>query len=253
MTTSIEGFSRSADPYQAHNVEQNLPHYLYEKRQQAEGLNRKIDILPNVSRDGTSSCPFAESLYHAAAQEAKTLEGCVPTGKQYLAALEGEIAKRHQELARIAADRNRLALEGPRHEYDKAYAAQKSRYEKVVQQRQQLKQLLGLIGRVLARAAEKKWPLGEPGDPRPAESAPSGSPSPALPPFWSPNGGRPDSPERGRSLFPGGPGQDSVGYGRRRQWSPNTGSAVEDLIDLGPMDGASHAAASEPPRESADD
>lgn len=253
MATLFESGPRPSDPYRDRNVERDLPNYLYETRQEAEALEVRIDSLPHVARDGSSPCSFAESLFYAVAKGAKDLKIRAPTGREYSTAVEREIPKQRWALERIAADRNRLALEGTQEQYDKAYAAQKMRYEKVVQQRQQLNQLHALIERVLAKAASKKWPLGEPRRPQPGGDVPPGHVPPVSPPPGSRGGNPTFSPDAGRFPFPAGPGRDTIGRDPHPSWSPRLGSAVDDLIDLGPVDGAAHDTRSEPTKGPADD
>lgn len=127
-----------------------------------EELKSKIDILPNVDKEGRSECPFAEDLYfekeevvEKVAAELRKLRKCIPV-------VDEEISTRRKSLATIRADARSLRLVKAREEYIHAEEGQVFQIKEKTKLRERLIDLISQTEDMLKLAQTKKWPLGEP-------------------------------------------------------------------------------------------
>ena len=175
----------------------SLPGYLFKARQLAADLEHKGAVLPPVNNRGESECPHAEKLYASARRVELGLERLRELIHTSLGDLEREIAAMQGQRNVIAAGRDRLLLEGTREHFRAAENAQEERIEQVIALRDEALETLALADQALRRAAEKRWPLGEPRDEY--GNVPGSAPRPRTvgpgfqPPRHSPPGGHPRS------------------------------------------------------------
>ena len=177
-----------------------------------DDLNHKNRILPKVEKDGSSECPFAEDLYADKEEAAQKLTKRLQELRSFLPQIDEKIARFKSNLNRIDNDGKAISYDKAKDEYHSAKRAQESKYNKALQQKKDVLELLKKGKEMLKKANAKKYPGKKP---KKAFRPPPILPKGVLPPIDIPN-----------SLYPGKKIDSSV-------TSPKTG--LDDLISIGPL------------------
>lgn len=164
-----------------------------------EQLKTKVRTLPRVESDGSSECPFAANLYIDKEEATEKVNQRLQEVRGYLPLLEREIARCSHNLSTISADKGNLHDEKAIEQYQAALHAQQHHYQKAIDQKMTLLDLIKRVEQLLKGAEAKKYPgstperkfqpppavLGGPAAPGRAlpslNPMPEPTPSPALP------------------------------------------------------------------------
>lgn len=160
------------DLYRELNLSERLPSRLAEGEKALETLQQQRKLLPKVDEDGRSDCEFAESLFVQAEEAEEKLRYCEKVLVECSVAVTGEIEEARRDAGIIGRGIRSLRTEAPKDGLSRAELKARGRYERVVQERAQLDDLLARIRKVLAQPV-RRWPLG-----RPKRTFPTVFPSP---------------------------------------------------------------------------
>lgn len=128
-----------------------------------EELLSKIQVLPKVDKEeGRSECPFAEDLYAEKDDFAEKVEKESKKLQRYLRLVEQEIARCRGNLGQISADAGSLNLGEAKERYAAAKRAQEFQYERAIQQRKALMDLISRTEKTLTLARSKTFPGRKP-------------------------------------------------------------------------------------------
>jgi len=167
-----------------------------------------VKLCPKVNEDGSSECPFAEVLYAQKDELAEKVEEEAKKIQPYLRLVEKEIARCRENLEQISAGARSLNREEAKERYAIAKRAQESQYNKAIQQRKRLLDLISRTGKILALARSKNFPGRKPQIFRPPAGALDG---------WGPTG----SANEATGKFPVA--------------QPPSNTEIDRLISLGPL------------------
>lgn len=131
-------------------------------RSELEHLSKRIDILPRVEKDGSSECHFAEDLYADKEEAAEKVAQRLRDIKGYMPLAEREIARCSHNLSTISSDKGRLRDDEAITQYQDALHAQQYHYQKAVERRKALQELIQQAEQLLSKANTKKYPGKKP-------------------------------------------------------------------------------------------
>ena len=132
------------------------------KKGLVEELSSKTGQCPKVDQKGRSECPFAEDLYAEKEDVTEKVEKELQKLQRYLMLVEQEIARCSANLEQISADAGSLNIEQAKERYAAAKWSQESQYNKAVEQRNALIDLIARTEKTLAMARSKKFPGRKP-------------------------------------------------------------------------------------------
>lgn len=188
----MTGKKARGDLYRELNLSERLPSRITKGEKALETLQQRRKLLPKVDRDGRSDCAFAENLYVQAEEAEQKLRYSETELVECSAAVTGEIEEARRDAGIIVRGIRSLRTETPKDGLSRAELKARGRYERVVQERAQLDDLLARIRKVLAQPV-RRWPLGKPKRSFPTVfPPPGGTAGPVLPP--------PGVPERWTTL-----------------------------------------------------
>jgi chromosome segregation ATPase len=127
-----------------------------------EELSSKVQVCPKVDQEGNSECPFAEDLYAKKEEFSEKVEKESKKIQRYLQAVEQEIDRCSNNLERISADSRSLNGDEAKEKYAIAKRAQEAEYNKAIQQRRALTELISKTEKVLGLARAKTFPGRKP-------------------------------------------------------------------------------------------
>ena len=118
--------------------------------------------VPKVKKSGYSECPFAEDLYAYKEQAAAKVIEESKKLQPYLGLVEEEIARCRQNVDQLRTDADTLNLDEPKRRFAAAKQSQESRYNKAINQRKALIDLISRTEELLKLAKTEEWPGGKP-------------------------------------------------------------------------------------------
>jgi len=125
-------------------------------------LQAATEILPRVDKDGSSECPFAQTLYAQQDEaEEKVIED-LKKASRYLDLVKEEIAMWRRNFNEIEIDADSLNLPQAREEYNKARESTSIQIERNVNLQEELLDLVSRAEEHIQMAQKKEWPLGKP-------------------------------------------------------------------------------------------
>jgi len=125
-------------------------------------LSSKSNQLPLVDENGLSECPFAEDLYVYKERAARDVEIALEELRPCILPINNEISRCYQNIGYISFESQNLNSEKAKDNFDQAKNAQEKQHEGVVFRKERFLALIEMAEIELEKAAEKKWPLGEP-------------------------------------------------------------------------------------------
>ena len=177
-------------------------------------LSEKTEQLPKVDKTGYSECPFAEDLY---AYKEESYEKVVEESKKsqpYLSLVEEEIGRCRKNIEHLRLDASSLNLEEAKSRYAGAEQSQKSQYNKAVNQKKRLIDVIKKTSELISTAKKKKWPLERPKQQR----------------YLDPAAAHGDAINRGNA---GAPRSQATTPSQATR--PNFIGEIDDLISMGPL------------------
>ena len=157
MSQQSQQSNRAAFPQPGLSIE-NLDSTMVSLKRDLEHLTNKAGVLPRVDKNGASDCPFAEELYADKAEAVENVVQHLRDIKRYLPLVEQEVARCSKNLSTISSDKERLVDENAINQYQHALYAQKHLYQKAVDRRKALQELVQRAERTLNKANAKKYP-----------------------------------------------------------------------------------------------
>ena len=127
-----------------------------------EHLQQKSKVLPNVEKDGSSKCLFAEDLYADKEEAVLKVTDRLRKIRGYLPLIDREIARCTKNLNTISSDQQKLHDENAREQYKSALHAQQYQYQKAIDQKKLLLELIEHAEQMLKQANTKKYPGKKP-------------------------------------------------------------------------------------------
>jgi len=127
-----------------------------------EELWSKVKVCPKVDQEGNSECPFAEDLYAEKEEFTEKVEKESKKLQPYLRVVEQEIERCSNNLDQLSADSSSLNLDEAKERYAVAKRAQESQYNKALQQRKGLTDLISKTEKIVALARAKTFPGRKP-------------------------------------------------------------------------------------------
>lgn len=131
-------------------------------RSELEHLSKRIDILPRVEKDGSSECHFAEDLYADKEEAAEKVAQRLRDISGYMPLVEREITRCCNNLTTISSDKGRLRDDEAIAQYQHALRAQQHHYQKAVERRKALQELIQQAEQLLSKANAKQYPGKKP-------------------------------------------------------------------------------------------
>ena len=122
-----------------------------------EHLRQKFKVLPKVEEDGSSECPFAEDLYAAKEEAVAKVTDRLQKMRGYLPLIEREISRCTKNRNTLNSDRQKLHDENAREQYQFALHAQQYQYQKAVDQKKALLELIRRAEQLLKHANAKQY------------------------------------------------------------------------------------------------
>jgi len=141
---------------------EHLDSFIHNMGKILDELREAVRILPKVDQDGSSECSFAEDLYAEKDEFIEKIEKESKKIQPYLRLAEKEIARCRGNLDRINADAKSLNRDEAKERYASAKRAQESQYNKAIQQRKGLMDLISRTEKTLALARSKNFPGRKP-------------------------------------------------------------------------------------------
>lgn len=131
----------------------------------AAELRRDCDILPRVSADGSSECPFAEDLYFRKEQSARFVREDLKELKQF-AAMAASIARSGREkLSELSEQRSHLHHEGPQKHFIEAEDTLQDRMRQHERMSRDLQEAITEVEATLRESDARRFPGREPRGP----------------------------------------------------------------------------------------
>jgi hypothetical protein len=127
-----------------------------------ENLAGCIRQLPKVDEKGRSECWFAEDLYAYKEKAARVVKIALEVLREYISPVKNEIRRCRKNLMQIRLDDSELHNVEAKKKYDRAKELQLLEIDKAEKRRKWLSEVIHKGERELIKAAEKRWPLGEP-------------------------------------------------------------------------------------------
>jgi len=149
--------------YDERNLAENCGSQITKGERLTANLRQKRSICPAVGPNGESECPRAEAenLYAAAEEAEEAVRRMIIECEECLHAIDGKLDQLRRNGQLIEGGQSSLHNPEPKTELSHAEQAVRQQYEKVLQQRSQMEQLLSRMSQALQEPS-RKWPLGKP-------------------------------------------------------------------------------------------
>lgn len=203
-------------------VPEHLDDEIFSLKKRTEELRNALSLLPDVSEDGGSECPYAKELYWRKIEAERATALALENLTRYVPIVKREVAEKNHNLEQIRQDKASLILEEAKTKYLEAQQAAEAQYKKACRQERELTSAIEQASSVLARSRSFKnpWP-GEELKPSPGNSGGSTEP-------FSPNG----TFER---KFATHENRKWGGSTRGERHDSPANSELDDLMSLGPL------------------
>jgi hypothetical protein len=165
-------------PYELHNS-RDLDSLLAEAMRLVGELESKTHQLPIVAANGESECPFAEQLFADKEEAAAKVFEAVRKLESLCQFLDQDISRLRKNLLTIERDMSRLETSDAREGYHGAQRSARKEYERAIDQRQAIVEVLQRARAAQREAAARKYPGRAPRGAIPVPSVPA-----PLPPAW---------------------------------------------------------------------
>jgi hypothetical protein len=131
--------------------------------------------LPEVNEDGSSECPFAQSLYAKKEELEEQVTHDLEKLKRYAKVLDNEIQRCQRNLAKIQADGGKLNLLETSEHYSHAANAQQQHLKSAIEDKDAISVVLSKAQAVLNVSRTRKYPGKKPQE-QPFPMPPFGTP-----------------------------------------------------------------------------
>jgi septal ring factor EnvC (AmiA/AmiB activator) len=171
-------FKYVPNKYKEENLRESFSSLIGETEKLLRALQGSLSCLPRVEKDGTSECTFAKALFAQKEEAQRAVAQKHASLQEYVPIIEEEVARTHRTLSELKATKDSLHREEPKRQLSDAEIQAKREYDRVIEQRTKLQDILKRMESVLNRSAARKFPGGEPRRSRPGEIALSGATEP---------------------------------------------------------------------------
>jgi len=125
-------------------------------------LESVTSSLPYVNADGSSECPWAESLYARKEELEGKVRGDIHHLADYLMQLDADLLRCLERLKKIQADYAKLNHQTPQHHYAEAVRREQDQCQHVQDDRDAVSVVLTRAKAVLAMSRRRKYPGKKP-------------------------------------------------------------------------------------------
>ena len=141
-------------------------------------------VLPKVNPDdGSSDCPFAETLYAKMEEKREIVQGLLEYLQGVQTTVNEAIQRCEKNKAVVGADQEQLHGEEAKDQYSEADSALAAEHKRLCELRDRIQQVMEVAHKALSMAAAKQFPGRKPRDEfgNPVPPSPRGPTPPWLP------------------------------------------------------------------------